>query len=225
MKKILALVIAALMLCSFAFVMTSCKKDDENDQNQNQNQNDQNNNQNNSAPHTHILSDWATATEATCTAKGTETRYCKVNDCSYSESREVAALGHNLKHHDAELPGCADAGCHAYDTCTRCDYTTYVEIPASGHDYTVNAELNPNGNVCVTCGQTHICVDDNFKNWTTVEVADCTAAGKEVCKCSVCNYVKENTLEKTEHSYGEDGKCTSCGADETDVPELPDHPF
>ena len=224
MKKILVLMIAALMLCSFVFTMTACKNDKDDDSNQNQNT--QNNNQgNNENVHTHTFGDWTTVTKATCTDAGSETRSCTASGCSHTESRTVAALGHNIKHQSAELPGCAEVGCNAYDTCSRCDYTTYVEIPANGHDYTINAELNPHGNVCVTCGQSHVCADENFTNWTTEEVADCTVAGKETCKCSVCNYVNERTIEKSEHSYGEDGKCSNCGAEETDAPELPDAPF
>ena len=216
--------LATLMICSLVFAMTACKKDKGNDDDQNQN--DQNNGQgDNGTTHVHSFTEWTTVTPATCTTAGSETRSCTASDCTHTETRTVSALGHNIKHHEAEAPECDAVGWNAYDTCTRCDYTTYSEISATGHNYTIDATLNPNGNVCVTCGQTHVCVDDNFKNWTTVDVADCTVSGKEECKCSVCNYVKENTLPKTQHSYGEDGKCSSCGAEETDVPELPDAPF
>ena len=221
MKKILVLMIAALMLCSFVFTMTSCDKENDADQGQsNQNNNNQNNNDDD--VHTHSMSDWATVTNATCTTDGSEARSCTSSDCTYTESRTVAALGHDLKEHAADAPGCAEHGYNAYVECKRCDYTTYSEIAATGHNYTVNAELNPNGNVCVNCGQSHICVDTNFTDWKVVEEADCTTAGKQECKCSVCNYVKEITVEKSEHAYGDDGKCLECGAEETDIPELPD---
>ena len=38
-------------------------------------------------------------------------------------------------HHEAKTPTCTEIGWDEYDTCTRCDYTTYVELPALGHDY------------------------------------------------------------------------------------------
>ena len=47
----------------------------------------------------------------------------------------VPALGHDLEHHNAQAPGCTEAGWAAYDTCTRCDYTSYEEIAALGHDW------------------------------------------------------------------------------------------
>ena len=41
---------------------------------------------------------------------------------------------HDLIHHDAQAPTCTQIGWDAYDTCSRCDYTTYAEKPALGHD-------------------------------------------------------------------------------------------
>ena len=51
------------------------------------------------------------------------------------EKREtISPLGHDLIHHDAQMATCTEVGWDAYDTCSRCDYTTYKEIPALGHD-------------------------------------------------------------------------------------------
>ena len=47
----------------------------------------------------------------------------------------VEDLGHNLVHHNAKAPTCTEVGWEAYDTCSRCGYTTYVEIPALEHDW------------------------------------------------------------------------------------------
>ncbi|MBQ2041028.1 MAG: InlB B-repeat-containing protein, partial [Lachnospiraceae bacterium] len=80
----------------------------------------------------HAWSDWAVTTAPTCTETGVETRTC--SHCSTTETREVAALGHDLIHHDAQAAACTAIGWNAYDTCSRCDYTTYEEIPALGHD-------------------------------------------------------------------------------------------
>ena len=213
MKKIFALMIAALMLCSFVFVMSSCTilGGDDTDGDNNQNNNSYDNDY-----HVHTMSQWTTVTVATCTTAGSATRSCIAENCTHTETRTIDALGHDLEHHEADAPECNADGHNAYDECTRCDYSTYTTISATGHSY---AEMS---NVCTTCGQSHICDDSNFTNWHVDEVADCTTAGKESCKCSVCNFVKEHTLPKTGHSYGEDGKCADCGAEETDVPELPD---
>ncbi len=78
-------------------------------------------------------------TAPTCTETGRydEVVYCAV--CGDELSREtitVLALGHDLAHHDAQAPTCTEIGWKAYDTCTRCEYTTYTaDIPAIGHDW------------------------------------------------------------------------------------------
>ena len=73
---------------------------------------------------------------ASCTEVGSydEVVYCSV--CGEELSREekvIDALGHDLEHHEAKPATCTEIGWNAYDTCSRCDYTTYVEIPAKGH--------------------------------------------------------------------------------------------
>ena len=37
--------------------------------------------------------------------------------------------------HDAKAASCTEIGWDAYETCSRCDYSTYAEKPALGHDY------------------------------------------------------------------------------------------
>ena len=80
----------------------------------------------------HEWGDWAVTTEPTCTATGVETRICE--RCEAEETREVAALGHDLVSHEAQAPTCTAIGWNAYQTCSRCDYTTYAEKAALGHD-------------------------------------------------------------------------------------------
>ena len=45
----------------------------------------------------------------------------------------IAKLGHNLIPHDAKAPTCNEIGWDAYDTCSRCDYSTYVEQSPTGN--------------------------------------------------------------------------------------------
>ena len=40
---------------------------------------------------------------------------------------------HDLVHHDAQAATCTGIGWNAYDTCSRCDYTTYAEVPTLNH--------------------------------------------------------------------------------------------
>ena len=84
---------------------------------------------------------------ATCTEAGSydEVIYCSVCHAELSrEAKTIEALGHDLVDHEAKAATCTEAGWAAYQTCTRCDYTTYKEIPATGHTF-------ENG-VCTVCG-------------------------------------------------------------------------
>ena len=73
------------------------------------------------------------------TATCTEQAICERCGNKYGES-----LGHAIVHHEAKAPTCTEIGWEAYDTCSRCDYTTYVEIPA-GHNFDESG-------VCNACG-------------------------------------------------------------------------
>ena len=68
---------------------------------------------------------------------GTETPTCtKGKTCEKcgAEYGEKDPNNHDLVHHDAKAPSCTEIGWDAYETCSRCDYTTYVERPALKHD-------------------------------------------------------------------------------------------
>ena len=75
---------------------------------------------------------------------------------------------HDLVHHDAKAPTCTEIGWDEYDACQRegCDYTTKVEIPAPGHDYTEKV-VKP---TCEKGGYTlHTCknCNDSYKDHQT----------------------------------------------------------
>lgn len=71
------------------------------------------------------------ATHIGGTATCTEKAMCEVCDQLYGN-----VLGHDIVHHEAKAVTCTEKGWNAYDTCSRCDYTTYVELNALGHDFT-----------------------------------------------------------------------------------------
>ena len=64
---------------------------------------------------------------ATCTTKAV----CEACGGKYGKRN---LNNHALVHYDAQAPTCTEIGWDAYDTCSRCDYTTtYVELPALNH--------------------------------------------------------------------------------------------
>ena len=80
--------------------------------------------------------------DPTCTEIGYKYKCWYCVDCQlyYDNSDHeltdvvIPALGHDVVHHDAKASTCTEVGWEAYDTCSRCDYSTYKEIPALGHD-------------------------------------------------------------------------------------------
>ena len=82
----------------------------------------------------HQSTDWIIDVEATCIETGSKHKEC--TKCHEKLDTEVIeALGHDLVHHEKENPTCTKKGHKAYDTCTRCDYTTYEELPKLSHSY------------------------------------------------------------------------------------------
>ena len=59
----------------------------------------------------------------------------------------IPALGHAEVPHAAQPATCTDVGWEAYETCSRCSYSTYIEIPALGHDYSNGCDTD-----CNVCG-------------------------------------------------------------------------
>ena len=105
--------------------------------------------------------------DPTCTEEGSyeSVVYCSV--CNVELSRTpvaVEALGHDEVAHEAKDPTCTEIGWDAYETCSRCDYTTYVEKSALGH---TEGDVVVENNVDPTC--------------------EATGSFENVGYCSVCN--------------------------------------
>ena len=83
------------------------------------------------------------AVPAICTEAGlTEGSHCSVCGKVLVAQQKVPATGHDYVNHDAQTATCTDIGWDAYQTCTRCDYTSYKEIPATGvHTYEITDNL------------------------------------------------------------------------------------
>ena len=106
-------------------------------------------------------------------SNGTHTRRCKrcnaeeTGSCSggYADCTSLGMCetcggsyygGHDLVHHDAKAATCTGIGWNAYETCSRCDYTTYAELPALNHDYqavTVEPTCETDGYTVFTCSR------------------------------------------------------------------------
>ena len=86
---------------------------------------------------------------ATCSAKAV----CVTCGAEYGEKD---SNNHALEQHAAKAPTCTEIGWDAYETCSRCDHTTYTELPALNHDYqavTVEPTCETDGYTVFTCSR------------------------------------------------------------------------
>ena len=134
-------------------------------------------------------------TEPTCTTTGVETFTCSKCNGTYTEG--IASLGHDVVNHDAKAPTCTEKGWEAYETCSRCDHTTYREKVALNHSY--NSVVTPaqcgvkgyTTYTCTRCGDSY--KDDETAalehNWEVVEdkPASYTETGLQHEECSLCH--------------------------------------
>ena len=149
--------------------------------------------------------------EPTCTEAGgyDEVVYCTV--CGEELSREaktVAALGHDVSHHEAKAATCTEIGWNEYDTCSRCDYSTYEAIPALGHNYTATVTAPT-------------CTEQGYTTYT------CSRCGDSYADSYVDALGHETELRNaaeancTEAGYTGDLVCTRCGETVTWGEEIP----
>ena len=129
---------------------------------------------------------------------------------------------HDLVHHDAKAPTCTEIGWNEYDACQRegCDYTTKVEIPAPGHDYTEKV-VKP---TCEKVGYTlHTCknCNDSYKDHQTKTLlhwyGEWTSNGdgthSATCKRKDCKHVGKTECAIVEFKQDEATRtlCPVCG--------------
>ena len=85
---------------------------------------------------------------------------------------------HALVHHEAKAPTCTAVGWEAYDTCSRCTYTTYREIPAA-HTYGETWVKGQDGHwkVCEVCQNRSEVKPHNWEDATYTAPKTCTVCG------------------------------------------------
>ena len=170
--------------------------------------------------HTHTYGDWTVTLAPTCTMPGTRRKACECGDVI---EESIPALGHELVHHEAQEPTCTTSGWSAYDTCSRCNYTTFQVIAALGHDLIHHAAQAPTEdhigwNAYDTCSRcdytTYVQLaalnhTHSYSDWTVMVAPTCTSPGMRRKECS-CGDVVEETLEALGHDFVNE-ICTRCG--------------
>lgn len=144
---------------------------------------------------THVHSGGA----ATCTAKAK----CGGCNAPYGD-----ALGHDFVHHDAQPATCTAKGLEAYDTCSRCTYTTYREIPAA-HTYSATEWKSDVDNHWHECSVCHTQIGKAAHEW---QPATYTAP-----KTCVCGATQGEPLTRSYYYYA-----PSAAEDKKDSPKTAD---
>lgn len=123
---------------------------------------------------------------ATCTAKAK----CGGCNAPYGD-----ALGHDFVHHDAQPATCTAKGLEAYDTCSRCDYsTTKVEIPMAPHTYSETEWKSDVDNHWHECSVCHTQIDKAEHTWK-----DATYTAPKTC--TVCGATQGEPLTRSYYYY------------------------
>jgi len=186
------------------------------------------------APTGHAMGVWVTVVMPGCETAGKEQQSCK--SCGHTVSRTVDALGHDTVAHVGKAPTCQVGGYADYVTCTRCDYTTFILLPATTEhafgewQQTVAPGCDTRGEqsrVCGVCGKTEF-------NYTAAlghdmqpvpgKTPTCSEAGySESMACSRCDYKTDAQPlpPNGNHAYGDDGVCGDCGAQDPNFGTLP----
>ncbi len=88
---------------------------------------------------------WIIDENPTCTENGKKHKYCL--KCRKTvEICEVVALGHDIVKHPGKKSTCVEKGYTDYETCTRCDYTSFTQLDIGKHSY-VNGLCNICGDI------------------------------------------------------------------------------
>ena len=128
-----------------------------------------------------------------------------------AEYGEKDPNNHDLVHHDAKAPSCTEIGWDAYDTCSRCDYTTRKELPALKHNLAYYKAKDPTCTkpgcdayeTCSRCDYTTYVERPALKHdlrQRVIKAPTCTQMGWAYETCSRCEYFASPELPALNHA-------------------------
>ena len=163
---------------------------------------------------------------ATCSAKAV----CVTCGAEYGEKD---SNNHALEQHAAKAPTCTEKGWDAYETCSRCDYTTtYQELPALNHDLVHNDAQAPTCteigwdayDTCSRCDyttRTELPALNHAPVHHDAQAPTCTEIGwdaYDTCsRCDYTTYVELPAQHDLVHHDAQAPTCTEIGWDAYDT--------
>ena len=150
---------------------------------------------------------------------GAETANCSGGTATCSAKAVCEACGgkygirdrnnHALEQHAAKAPTCTEIGWNAYETCSRCNYTTYAELPAQ-HDFVYHkaktATCKEIGwgvyKTCKNCDYTdyqEIPTLNHDLKQHVMKAPTCTETGLAYVTCWRCDYTDYQEIPALKH--------------------------
>ena len=176
---------------------------------------------------------------ATCTEDGQEALVC--TKCDETFRSKVIPASHTIETVDAKTPTCTEIGWDAYEYCTACTYTTYVEKGTLDHSLVLikttpaecgvpmvdfyNCEFCCNFEVAKPKFGTELF--HSFTKYEITEAPTCNKAGEKAAPCdNGCGEIDVQTVPALDDHVDADGdyKCDfGCGY-EFEKPAEPEAP-
>lgn len=168
----------------------------------------------------HSESEWYEKVAPTCTEKGIKALKCKACGTDLGSDTEIPKLGHDLVYTPYKDATCTEIGWEAYETCKRCDYTTYVEIEMLPHETSSwNTWIIGREATCTTAGEKHHICDTcgtvfdsevvpakghTASDWIVDEEPTCTERGSKRKNCTVCGVTVDTAeIDELGHDWSD----------------------
>ena len=167
----------------------------------------------------------STRTESTCAVKGSVEYLASFSESWANPQTKKEALpidpdNHDLVPHAAQAPTCTEIGWDAYNTCSRCPYSTYNELSAPGHSYqsvATKPTCTEGGYTTYTCS---VCTDSYTANptgklyhWYAEWSPNGDGTSSAACRRTGCAHVGEAACQRFDFMV--DGEslrfCAVCG--------------
>ena len=167
---------------------------------------------------------YSIATNPTCLTPGISLYTTNVfNNKAFevqSKTVIIASLGHDLTSHEGKEATCTEAGWQEYETCLRCDYSTYETIEAMGHNYG-KWIANNDGTHYRVCGNDDSHIENKnceYGEWVIINEAGPFTEGLRKRICGKCNYEETEVIASThvhefnnEYTIDKEATCTEDG--------------
>ena len=167
---------------------------------------------------------YSIATNPTCLTPGISLYTTNVfNNKAFevqSKTVIIASLGHDLISHEGKEATCTEAGWQEYETCLRCDYSTYEAIEAMGHNYG-KWIANNDGTHYRVCGNDDSHIENKnceYGEWVIINEAGPFTEGLRKRVCEKCDYEETEVIASThvhefnnEYTIDKEATCTEDG--------------